>query len=384
MLRLQLYLFICFSCIAFFAQAQKHVFLKPDSVALHTPQYLSSNIDSLAIYLSSPFNTEIEKSRSIFRWITNNIAYDVNKQITVFKNENDFSQDALRVLKNKRAVCEGYANLFFELCKRSGLIAQVVTGYAITDGFTIPQPHAWNAVRLNNEWKLLDATWAAGGVDGGKNTFKKKFDETFFLLSADSFLLTHYPIDPMWQLQINPVSFSLFKQKKISGTGNNFMFNDTIAAHFALNAIDSMKSAYNQNMRALQYNPDDFYAKTMLNDIEEFYRTQQFDKATDLASLASLQFNDVVTIVNDAKKKRNTKKLNDKETYLVSNINEAQQKMKSTLEMYSKIGFTSGINKITLEENIVRVKKNLNMMTEIEKYLNRYFKTPVEKRNAVL
>ena len=188
----------CFSFLFSFSQSDN--FFTADSIALHAPANISGNIDSLASYLTANLETDIEKARSIFRWTANNISYDINKQITLFKNTNDFSQDATKVLKNKKAVCEGYSNLIYALCKRSGLTCEVVTGYAAEkDSKTEPQPHAWNAIKINNEWKLLDATWAAGGMDEEKNVFRKSFDKSYFCMRADSFAQTQYPMDPMLQ-----------------------------------------------------------------------------------------------------------------------------------------------------------------------------------------
>jgi hypothetical protein len=58
--------------------------------------------------------------------------------------------------------------------------------------------------------------------------------------------------------------------------------------------------------------------------------------------------------------------------------------MKSALEIYNVINFTSGVNKITLTENTSRAKKNLNQMAEIDRYLIRYYRTPPAKRISAL
>ena len=37
--------------------------------------------------------------------------------------------------------------------------------------------HAWNAVRIEDEWYLMDATWDAGYVTG--DTFTKQYETTY-------------------------------------------------------------------------------------------------------------------------------------------------------------------------------------------------------------
>jgi uncharacterized protein (TIGR03000 family) len=39
--------------------------------------------------------------------------------------------------------------------------------------------HAWNAVKLDGEWHLVDATWGAGGIKDKQ--FVKKFKDYYFL-----------------------------------------------------------------------------------------------------------------------------------------------------------------------------------------------------------
>jgi transglutaminase/protease-like cytokinesis protein 3 len=216
------------------AQDNYKNFVGIESAVLNVPLKISQDIDSLSFYLTAGYNTELKKAQSVFRWITNNINYDVNKQVTVFKNENDFSQDALRVLRSKKAVCEGYSNLFMELCRRSGLSVEIITGYASAKGDNQTQPHAWNVIKINDEWKLVDATWAAGGIDERNSTYHKSFDPKYFCMNPDSFLRTHYPIDPMWQLIAHPVTYKEFREKVKSQKEFIFSFNDTIAMHSKL------------------------------------------------------------------------------------------------------------------------------------------------------
>jgi len=48
-----------------------------DKYAINTPTSAEASVDSLASYLVAPAKNEREKARSIFRWVTENIDYDV-------------------------------------------------------------------------------------------------------------------------------------------------------------------------------------------------------------------------------------------------------------------------------------------------------------------
>ena len=70
------------------------------------------------------------------------------------------------VLQRKVAVCDGYARLFTTLCDYAGIRSAIIVGYARA-GTNKPAKrfginHYWNAVMIDGNWYLLDATWASG------------------------------------------------------------------------------------------------------------------------------------------------------------------------------------------------------------------------------
>ena len=88
----------------------------------------------------------------------------------------------------------------------------MVNGEAKTELFDIGNTrfrsnHAWNAVKINGEWYLLDATWGAGGVGDieikrwwqrkpkKKEVFVKGFRPYYFFTHPDTFFLKHFPQD---------------------------------------------------------------------------------------------------------------------------------------------------------------------------------------------
>jgi transglutaminase/protease-like cytokinesis protein 3 len=187
-----------------------------------------SSPDTLAYNLTAPYTTETEKVRSIFKWITEYIAYDTKgyynlnniykglydrsrslDSATAFKNYND--NIVQKVLREKVAICDGYSRLFKMLCDYAGIKSEIVTGYVrwYSDqiGEQTKRIHAWNAVQIDNRWFLLDATWASGYANTDITDFKKVYDDFYFLTPADQFINDHFPLDSTWTLLAT--SFSL-------------------------------------------------------------------------------------------------------------------------------------------------------------------------------
>jgi hypothetical protein len=197
--------------------------------------------DSLAIQLTRPFNTELEKTRAIFKWITDHIDYNVvnfrNRHINanrIVTDEPDDTSDVLKplnervallVLHRKTAVCDGYSRLFKTLCDYAGLKAEIVRGYARTGwstGNRFKSNHIWNAVQIDGKWHLLDATWAAGYVRSFANEFVRAFDETYFLTPPENFILDHYPEELKWTLMNKPPALREYDRMPFTYSAFNY------------------------------------------------------------------------------------------------------------------------------------------------------------------
>jgi hypothetical protein len=195
----------------------------------------ASSFEKTAEELTAPFGSETEKARAIFVWITDNIRYDIQKfrrQQTHPKKERIFADSraeleqirrsrqvemARKAFRSGKGVCEDYSYLFQFMAGHIGLEAVFIPGYGRFSPSTISRlpersNHAWNAVKLEGEWYLLDATWAAGTTDMSKGVFTKDFQEGLFMAPPNRFLLSHYPEDPRWQLLDQPVNKESFSR----------------------------------------------------------------------------------------------------------------------------------------------------------------------------
>lgn len=193
----------------------------------------STSYELTAERLAEPFATDIEKARSIFIWITDNIKYDVQKfkkqqqgpkQHRVFYDASESLEDVILKKETRQArdcfnkgkgVCEDYAYLYKYMCAQIGIEAVFIPGHGRFSPASInrePQTsnHAWNGVKLEDRWYLLDATWAAGNTNMEKGSFTREYKEGFFMTPPERFLLSHFPDDPAWQLMDPPVDREQF------------------------------------------------------------------------------------------------------------------------------------------------------------------------------
>lgn len=171
-----------------------------DAHALAAPADVESSPQRLASYLVQPAQNDAEKARAIFRWIADRIDYDLT---AYFSGELERTETG-DLLARRRAVCDGYARLFEQLARQAGLevasIAGYAKAYAYFAGKAIDKPnHAWNAVRIDGQWRLIDATWGAGYVRDGQ--YVKALTETFFLAPPEQMMFSHFPQEERWQLQ---------------------------------------------------------------------------------------------------------------------------------------------------------------------------------------
>lgn len=173
------------------------------------PQFHRSRVtslSSLALALTEPFPSALDKARALFTWLHHNVSYDVAS----FFNNAIPSQDPESTLRSGLAVCAGYAELFATLALHSGLEAVVVGGHGKGYGYSenpgSPPPpyegnHAWNAVKLApNYWHLIDPCWGAGHIQGPpESTYTAALSTENFISPPSIFGRKHFPQQPRLQ-----------------------------------------------------------------------------------------------------------------------------------------------------------------------------------------
>jgi hypothetical protein len=170
-----------------------------DRHALQAPKEVERSFPALAAYLTKAAKSDTEKSRAIFRWVTDRIYYDADSLLK--RQVGDNSPET--VLKTRKGVCQGYAGLIERLCQEAGLEVTQIRGFAMGYG-TLPTDkagesnHRWNAVKIDGQWRLIDATWGAGYLSGKR--FIKDCNDYFFLTPPEQLIYSHFPLEAKWQL----------------------------------------------------------------------------------------------------------------------------------------------------------------------------------------
>jgi transglutaminase/protease-like cytokinesis protein 3 len=209
-------------CITFTTSQAQNFDVVDNKVRLYPKRYASA--DALATQIEKDFTKDIDKVRAVYTWLALNISYDLETlyngetQINFSYTDQEDLQQKLKAinthtinktLRTKKAICEGYAQTFKRVSELLGIPCLLVGGYSkgdVSDIGNTPQQenHAWNAVKINRKWYLVDATWGSGYTNAYK--WVQQFNDTFFFTNPDEFILTHLPSEPEFSFTNNSVS----------------------------------------------------------------------------------------------------------------------------------------------------------------------------------
>lgn len=214
-----------------YREIDRHANKAPDSIA--------NNILDLHTYLSSGAISKEEEIRAFYMWVIKNIKYQNQVELMYDPNfhfymgTNNCSAPVC-VLRDRKAVCEGFSKLFQALCQYSGIEAYSITGYISKNGTLQDRAtHSWNVVNINNEWRFFDLSWASAVLF--HSGIKRKTNE-FFMVAPDEFIITHLPLIPMWQFIATPISIKEFNagddeiQKFLSENSESYNYMDSLNA----------------------------------------------------------------------------------------------------------------------------------------------------------
>lgn len=222
-------------------------FVRADSIAANFKESYT-NVEELAQKLSAELHTDREKARVFFMWLAHNVRYDCRKYHEKDR-EPELAVDIVqKTIKARRGICGDYSLVFAALCKQAGLEAVVVSGDS--RDFSKPyrnkhdNPHGWNAVKLDGQWQLLDATWAAGYTDKKVTKFTREVKPGYFLVRPDLFRQNHLPADPRWQLMDVPLTEEEFPSQPLINYGQT----DFIITDFAPAVADSGQKKYDKEI----------------------------------------------------------------------------------------------------------------------------------------
>lgn len=181
-------------------------------VAAWSRQAVSSP-ELLARQLTDGLSSDVDKLYVLYHWVVRHVDYDVD---AYFSGNLRAAAGAQQAFRSGKAVCDGYAELLLLLGRAAGLEIEKVSGYGKGFSFDpakaalgqpLPENHAWNAVKLNGRWQLLDATWDAGHVDALTRQFvRRPYPGRYWLSDPALFVSDHFPAEARWQLLERPIS----------------------------------------------------------------------------------------------------------------------------------------------------------------------------------
>lgn len=158
----------------------------------------SSGIISIASQVTSGCETDYQRILALHDWVCGYLRYDMDS----LKSDEIPPYYAEEVVKNRTAVCLGFATLYAALCRSIDIPCNVVSGYALGIGAdkewtesTISaeeQNHAWNEVYIDGRWVIVDTTWdCVNKIENGVLTEGTEISHLYFDANIDFFSANH-------------------------------------------------------------------------------------------------------------------------------------------------------------------------------------------------
>jgi hypothetical protein len=213
-----------------------------------------------------------------------------------YKTKQDNSKAVKEVMENKSGICSGYAALGDTLFKLCHLTSYLVEGSTKQSFLPAIIGHAWNAVKVDGDWKIIDATWGSGHLKNQK--FVKDRHDHYFFPGPPQLISTHLPIDPIWQLLERPVTLHQFYTGSDATVKTDWNYRDSIAVWMALPEILQI-SATIRRLNEFGTNSEiTFNYLNYLKSKEADYYIKKLNHAGAVYNEASDKFNDYIAFKN--------------------------------------------------------------------------------------
>lgn len=109
-----------------------------------------------------PEMTSYEKEEAIYQWMCKNVKFD-DGSMSAIPTAGEFCDRPYGVLKNKKAVCVGYATTFRLFMEMLDIPCKVVHDKELS--------HSWDLVKLDEDWYHVDLTFDNNG-DGSSGSYR--------------------------------------------------------------------------------------------------------------------------------------------------------------------------------------------------------------------
>lgn len=205
--------------ILFFVSVQSHNYKLIDNNVREYPHF--DSIDQLVLRVNNTIKRDEDKVRAYYTWISHNILYDLNEYYKIRSPELNitFNSESINksisnqkrrklvksIFKNRKGLCLGLSSLFQELCLRSNIEVALIKGITKISVDDINNTdylknHAWNAVKINNQWNLIDVSFSSGFQNSSTGKWQKHFNDFYFFTDPEKLIKTHLPANKNFQL----------------------------------------------------------------------------------------------------------------------------------------------------------------------------------------
>ncbi|XP_014284200.1 hillarin [Halyomorpha halys] len=211
--------------------AKYHIYSHPDEfahvdeIAISVAQEDQKTFTDLVRQLVGRCGSDIEKARTIFRWIT------VKNLNTMQFDENLRGDTPMGLLRGIKHGTESYHVLFKRLCSYAGLHCVVIKGYSKSAGYQ-PGVHfednrfrnSWNAVYVAGAWRFVQCNWGARHLVNAKeipkagtklaktDSLRYEYDDHYFLTDPREFIYEFFPLQSEWQLLKTPITLQEYEE----------------------------------------------------------------------------------------------------------------------------------------------------------------------------
>ncbi|MDZ8104455.1 MAG: transglutaminase domain-containing protein [Nostoc sp. DedQUE12a] len=194
-----------------------------EPIIANMPSDVETSIESVAKYIIQHQSDPYLRIKAIHDYVISRVTYDLD----VLKTGIRPAQDAKTVFLTQKGVCEGYANLFMALGRAIGADVVYIRGKIRRDLAPvelIPKVvrlvnsdydwtnHAWNAVKILDNWQLVDTTW--DDRDSSEMGFSS-YSAEYLTLLPQVMSISHFPDQLDWQLLPRRQDYNTFENQPL-------------------------------------------------------------------------------------------------------------------------------------------------------------------------
>lgn len=146
-----------------------------------------------------------------YYWIALHIDYDDSISLEDISRTREAAESVqtATAFKSKKTTCLGFTNLYSSFLDHFDIDHRLVLGYSrspmnVLEAIEPREDHAWSAIRLNDEWHLVEITWANQLIDD------RQARDYYFKTDPAEMMLQHFPKNEKWQLLDEKWSFDKF------------------------------------------------------------------------------------------------------------------------------------------------------------------------------